>query len=80
MQNSPECLADPQLAHRGHFVELDHPGRRCLVESTRFRLSGTPTHIGLPPRLGQHTDEILAEILAYDSNHIAKLQAAGLFD
>ena len=80
VQNSPECLADPQLIQRGHFLELDHPRGRCLVESTRFRLSGTPPQPGVPPLLGQHTDEVLADLLAYDADHIERLRTAGLFD
>ncbi|MDA3040550.1 MAG: CoA transferase, partial [Actinomycetota bacterium] len=30
VQNSPECLTDPQLIHRGHFVDLEHPSRGCI--------------------------------------------------
>lgn len=79
VQNSPECLADPQLAHRGHFIELDHPQRRSFVESTRFRLSATPPTVGLPPHVGQHTDEVLREILSYSAEKIAALTAVELF-
>ena len=43
VQNSPECLADPQLAHRRHYWTLDHPLLGPLpVEGPRFLLSRTP--------------------------------------
>ncbi len=77
VQNSPECLTDPQLLDRGHFVDLDHPNRPCLVEATRFRLEASP---GRPrrraPQLGEHTFEVLTEFLGYDSDRIAELAEA----
>jgi formyl-CoA transferase len=77
VNNSAECLADPQLRHRGHFRELSHPERRCLVEDTRFRLSRSPLEVGLPPRRGEHTDEVLGDILGYPPERIAALREAG---
>jgi benzylsuccinate CoA-transferase BbsF subunit len=62
VQNSPECLADPQLAHRGHFVWVTHPLLGpVLLEGPRFVLSRTPGQVrGAGPAYGQHTEEILA--------------------
>jgi crotonobetainyl-CoA:carnitine CoA-transferase CaiB-like acyl-CoA transferase len=62
VQNSPECLADPQLAHRGHYVWVMHPLLGpVLVEGPRFLLSRTPGHTRGPgPVYGQHTEEVLA--------------------
>jgi crotonobetainyl-CoA:carnitine CoA-transferase CaiB-like acyl-CoA transferase len=77
VNNSAECLADPQLHHLGHFVEVDHPDRRCLVESTRFRLSRTPPAVGLPPRSGQHTDHVLCDLLGYSPDRVDTLRQAG---
>ena len=40
VQNSAECLADPQLAHRGHYVTIEHPYVGPVpVEGPRVRLS-----------------------------------------
>ena len=77
VNNSAECLADPQLRHRGHFRELPHPERRCLVEDTRFHLSRSPIEVGLPPRRGEHTDEVLGDLLGYPPDRIATLREAG---
>ena len=62
VQNSPECLADPQLAHRGHYVWVMHPLLGpVLVEGPRFVLSRTPGQVrGAGPIYGQHTEEVRA--------------------
>ncbi|MGE0728731.1 MAG: CaiB/BaiF CoA transferase family protein [Acidimicrobiia bacterium] len=77
VNNSAECLADPQLAHRGHFAHLDHPDRPCIVEHTRFRLSRTPPHVGLPPRVGAHTRHVLQELLGYPPERVDALGVVG---
>lgn len=76
-----DCLADPQLAHAGHFVRLPHPDRPCLIENTRFRLSRTPSAVkARAPFLGEHTWEILTEILGYDPDRVAELAAAEVLE
>jgi benzylsuccinate CoA-transferase BbsF subunit len=76
-----DCLADPQLAHANHFLRLDHPDRPCLIENTRFRLSRTPSRVETrAPFLGEHTWEILSDILGYDADRIAELAAAELLE
>ena len=82
VQNSAEVGADPQLQHRGHFVEVPHATQgTTVVEASRFRLSRTParvTHGG--PTFGEHTFEILDEVLGYDGDRIAELAAAELLE
>jgi crotonobetainyl-CoA:carnitine CoA-transferase CaiB-like acyl-CoA transferase len=59
-----EVFADPQVRERGMTVEVPHPlaGSVPLVASP-LRLSGTPVRYRRPPPLlGQHTDEVLAEL------------------
>jgi crotonobetainyl-CoA:carnitine CoA-transferase CaiB-like acyl-CoA transferase len=81
VQNSAECLADPQLEKRGHIVHLEHPDRDCVVEATRCRLSRTP---GAParhaPLLGEHTFDVLAGFLAYGPDRISDLAAAEILE
>ena len=63
----------------GRTVELDHPrlGRLRQV-APPFELSATPASVRTPPPLlGEHTDEILAEI-GYDAEAIAALHADGV--
>jgi crotonobetainyl-CoA:carnitine CoA-transferase CaiB-like acyl-CoA transferase len=81
VQNSPECVTDPQLLHRGHFVEIPHAERRSIVEDCRFRLTRTPGHPSGPaPTLGEHTFEVLTELLGYDGDRIADLAAAEVLE
>jgi crotonobetainyl-CoA:carnitine CoA-transferase CaiB-like acyl-CoA transferase len=59
-----QVFEDPQVLQRGMRQEVDHPlaGRAALVASP-IRLSETPLTLPTPPpTLGQHTDEVLAEL------------------
>ena len=57
-----EVLRDPQLRHRRLFAEIDHPDAGTLTYPTvPFRMSAAPPKFKRAPRLGEHTDEILAE-------------------
>lgn len=72
-----ECLADPQLVHRDHFVEFDHPLGRRLVERARVRFSRVPAGVDRSsPLLGEHTFDILTGTLGYDGDRIADLAVA----
>ncbi len=70
---------DPQLRARGHYVALDHPvlgpGE---YERNGIRVSGAPCgYLAPSPTLGQHTDEVLTEVLGLDTAAIARLRDAG---
>jgi crotonobetainyl-CoA:carnitine CoA-transferase CaiB-like acyl-CoA transferase len=70
---------DPHLRHRGVRIEVEHPvvGALPLVANP-LRLSGTPVEYGLPPPLvGQHTDELLDQLLGLDAGAIESLRRAG---
>ena len=82
VQNSAECVADPQLLHRDHFRSVTHPTHGdSFVEAPPFNLSRTP---GGPrwagPTMGQHTFEVLSELLGYDTDRIAEVAAAGCLE
>jgi crotonobetainyl-CoA:carnitine CoA-transferase CaiB-like acyl-CoA transferase len=80
--NADDVWADPQLNHRGHFVELPHGtlGTTWVIGS-RFGLSRTPASLNRAgPSLGEDTYEILSNILGYHGDHIANLAAAGILE
>lgn len=77
INNLAEVFADPQVRDRGMVHQWQHPlaGRLDLVASP-LKLSGTPVRTDHPPPLlGQHTEEVLAEVLGWDATRIAALRA-----
>lgn len=75
-----QVFADPQVQHRGMRGELPHPqaGRAPTVGSP-FKLSGTPVQLtAAAPTLGQHTDEVLAEVLGLDEAQRTTLRNGGV--
>jgi crotonobetainyl-CoA:carnitine CoA-transferase CaiB-like acyl-CoA transferase len=74
-----EVFEDPQVVHRGLRVELQHPvaGTVPVVRSP-IRLSGTPVvHRAAPPVLGQHSRQVLADLLGLEDGEIEALRASG---
>ncbi|MDP1690352.1 MAG: CaiB/BaiF CoA-transferase family protein [Burkholderiaceae bacterium] len=59
-----EVFADPQVQARGMAVPVPHPLTDSLrLVASPMKLSATPVQVRLaPPLLGQHTDEVLAEL------------------
>ena len=74
------CTRDPQLAARGHFVEMPTAeGRTVRLDGPAFLLSDTPARVRGPgPLLGEHTDQVLREVLGLEAEEIAALRADGV--
>ncbi len=75
-----QVFQEPQVKARGVKIELEHPvaGKLPLVASP-MRFSETPLeHRLAPPVLGQHTEEILREVLALGQSEIARLRVDGV--
>jgi CoA:oxalate CoA-transferase len=73
-------LADPQVRHRQMVVELIHPTHGSVPTlGTPIKVDGgmglTPTP---PPRLGEHTNEVLTCLLAYPEARVRELRATGV--
>jgi formyl-CoA transferase len=78
---STEDLAnDDHVRGREMYVELDHPQRgKWYNIGMPIKLSASPAKIKRSPLLGEHTDEILKEVLGMDDAEIAAKKAAGAF-
>ena len=73
---------DPQLAHRGHYVELPHPtlGTTWVVGS-RFEMSRSAVDLHRAGgRIGEDTYEILTDVLGYPPDRIAELAETGVLE
>lgn len=75
----PTALSDPQARARGMVREVvDDRGEAVRVVGPAPRLSATPPSVRTaPPRLGQHTESVLRDLLGYDEARIAALRAEG---
>jgi crotonobetainyl-CoA:carnitine CoA-transferase CaiB-like acyl-CoA transferase len=74
-----EMIDDPQVRHRGLIAEIDHPTEGKLKQiAPTLKLSATPGRMRLsPPRLGEHTEEILKEV-GYTDESIEQLARDGI--
>ncbi len=73
-----QVFDEPQVKARGVRIELEHPaaGKLPMVASP-MRFSATPPdYKRAPPLLGQHTAEVLREVLGKSQAEIEKLRAA----
>lgn len=77
IQTYDQVFNDPHLLERGYFWEGRHETLGPIRQlGSPMRLTETPPRReSAGPRLGQHTDEVLAE-LGYDSNGISELREA----
>ena len=74
-----DVFADPQVGERGMTVTLAHPHTDALqLVASPMKLSVTPVQVRRPPPLlGQHTDEVLAE-MGVDAAHRQQLRDRGV--
>jgi len=71
-----EVLDDQHLNARDAIVTIDHPTRgRFRVPACPIRLSASKPVTTSPPLAGQHTEEVLAEVLGLSSTSVADLKA-----
>lgn len=73
---------DAHLKERGYWVYLDHPEvgvrQHCGVP---WQMSRTETKVRAPaPLMGQHTDEVLTQVLGYSAEEVTRLREAGALE
>ncbi len=74
-----EVVKHPQVAARGTLVEMDHPrAGKVRMVGAPVRLSETPGSVRSPaPTLGEHTDEVLRDVLGLPASDISALRSSG---
>jgi len=73
-----EIAEDQSLRKTGTVVEVDHPERgKYLSVGNPIKLSDSPADVERSPLLGEHTDEILREVLGMSEDDIAAAKAEG---
>jgi crotonobetainyl-CoA:carnitine CoA-transferase CaiB-like acyl-CoA transferase len=75
-----QVFADPQVQSRGLAISLPHALAGVVPQvASPIRLSGTPVEYRrAPPMLGEHTVDVLTQVLGMESEAITSLRAAGV--
>ena len=72
-----EIANEPALRATGTIVEVDHPTRgKYLSVGNPIKMSDSPTEVTRSPLLGEHTDEVLAQ-LGFSTDDVARLRSEG---
>ena len=80
IMSTNDLADDEHVKLRQMYVELDHPKRgKWYNVGMPIKLSDSPADIKRSPLLGEHTDEILRDVLGYGDTEIASLREAGAF-
>jgi crotonobetainyl-CoA:carnitine CoA-transferase CaiB-like acyl-CoA transferase len=80
VQNARDIYEDPHVAARQMLIDVPDPvlGKVRLV-GPPFKMSGSPEPVlGAAPLLGEHTSDILHELLGYSDEKVTQLQAEGI--
>jgi formyl-CoA transferase len=78
IMSTADLADDEHVRGRDMYVELDHPQRGSWYNvGMPIKLSDSPAIISRSPTLGEHNDEVLAQVLGYDASTIDSLRAAG---
>lgn len=79
INNFAQVVEHPQVQARGSIVEIDHPrAGKLRIVGVPVGLSATPGSIRTPsPALGEHTDDVLRDLLGLNASEIDALHAAG---
>ncbi len=73
--NAEDIYNDPQLAAREMIVTLEHPVRGTfMMPGFPIKLSDSSAETRIAPALGQHTDEVLSELLDLSQEELAELR------
>jgi len=84
VNNLEKVFNDPQVIARGMVHQMKHAaggGTTARLLASPIRMSGTPvTYRHAPPLLGQHTAEVLSDVLGLDDTEIEELRDLGILN
>ena len=73
-----ELAEEPSLRATGTVVEVEHPVRGTyLTVGNPIKLSASPTEVVRSPLLGEHTEEILRDVLGFGDNQVDLIRQSG---
>ena len=73
-----EIAEERSLRATGTVVEVDHPTRgRYLTVGNPIKMSNSIADVRRSPLLGEHTDEVLREVLRYSDREIGEIKRSG---
>ncbi len=73
-----EIAEEKSLRDTGTVVEVDHPRRgKYLSVGNPIKLSNSPSEVKRSPLLGEHTEEVLRDVLKFDESRIAAITESG---
>ncbi|MDH3376046.1 MAG: CoA transferase, partial [Gammaproteobacteria bacterium] len=73
-----DLVEEPSLRKTGAIVEVDHPTRgKYLTVGNPIKLSDSPAEVRRSPLLGEHTDEVLRDVLGYGDEEIQQARELG---
>jgi formyl-CoA transferase len=73
-----EIAEEPSLRKTGTVVEVDHPERgKYLSVGNPIKLSDSPTEVARSPLLGEHTEDVLRNVLNFSEEEVAEVLGSG---
>ena len=76
-----EIAEDQSLRATGTVVEVDHPTRgKYISVGNPIKLSDSSSDVIRSPLLGEHTDEILRQVLGFNDHQVAEIHDSGALD
>src|SRR5438309_1286608 len=74
-----DLLSRPHLRERAAIATIDHPDMGTFdVPGNPVRLHDSPTEVTRSPMLGEHNDEVFAELLGLGPDDVARLRSDGV--
>ena len=77
--NAKDIHSDPHLIEREMIVTIDHPQRgKFTLPGTPIKMSDSPTKVTAAPLLGEHTVQVLSDVLGYSEDNVKALEKEGI--